>query len=236
MFNEAVKLKRSIATLNGYVRRSCRFECEIAIVNNGSTDGTIDVANELAKQYPDIYVIHIDQPGRGRALKQVWQESTADIVSYMDVDLSSDLTCFAPMIEALVGGNFDLAVGSRLLKPALTSRSCNRELISRFYNILVRVTFGTRFSDAQCGFKALTRHCAQTLLPLVESNEWFFDTELLILAEYCELRLFELPVRWSENKDSRVNICRTAIEDLRGLVRLRRNIKQSVRKIKCIVP
>jgi hypothetical protein len=125
---------------------------------------------------------------------------------------------------ALAGVGFDLAAGSRLLKPCLTTRGFKRELISRCYNRLVKAVFRTRFSDAQCGFKAITRPAAQALLPLAEDNGWFLDTELLVLAEKLGYRIFDLPVQWNDDPDSRVRIARTAWEDIKGIVRVRRNL------------
>jgi hypothetical protein len=175
-------------------------------------------------------VLHLDEKGRGRAVKTAWNESKADILSYMDCDLSTDLAAFPPLIESMISGRFDVAVGSRLLKPSLTTRGIRRETISRGYNLLIKASFHTKFSDAQCGFKAITKRAAQELLPLVEDNGWFMDTELLILAEKLGYRIFDLPVRWKDDPDTRVKIWSTAIEDIRGLLRLRRNF---VRRAYC---
>ena len=158
-----------------------------------------------------------------RAVKKAWSESKADILSYMDCDLSTDLAAFPPLVEALISCGFDVAIGSRLLKPCLTTRGFKREFISRGYNRLMKLFFQAQFSDAQCGFKAITKEAASALLPLVEDNEWFMDSELLILAEKLGYRIFDLPVHWVDDSDSRVKIWRTALSDLRGLARLKRN-------------
>ncbi|MEX2088422.1 MAG: glycosyltransferase, partial [Bacteroidota bacterium] len=165
---------------------------------------------------------HLDQKGRGRALKKVWSESRADILSYMDVDLSSNLYAFPPLVEALISGGFDIGIGSRLLKASTTRRSLKREVVSRTYNLLVKAFFFTKFSDAQCGFKAITKEAAGRLLPNVEDTGWFFDTELLVIAEKSGYRIFDLPVSWVEDLDSRVKIVRTAMDDIQGLIRVRR--------------
>ena len=213
----------SVPKLHRFLSEHCRFKFEIVIADNASTDRTLEIGRWFSKTFAAVRVVHLDQRGRGRAVKTVWLESPADVLSYMDVDLSTDLFAFPPMIEALVGGGFDVGTGSRLLKPSLTTRGLKREFISRSYNLLIKMLFHTRFSDAQCGFKAITSDAAADLLPLVDDEGWFMDTELLILAEKLGYRIFDLPVRWLDDADSRVKIWRTASGDLKGLARVRRN-------------
>jgi glycosyltransferase involved in cell wall biosynthesis len=222
VFNEEKILPSSIATLHTFLTKHCRFEWEIVIANNASTDSTLEVARRLTNELKGVRVVHLEQKGRGRALKKVWTESRADILSYMDVDLSSNLYAFPPLIEALISGGFDIGIGSRLLKASTTSRSLKREVVSRTYNLLVKAFFFTKFSDAQCGFKAITKETAGRLLPNVEDTGWFFDTELLVIAEKLGYRIFDLPVSWVEDMDSRVKIVRTAMDDIQGLIRVRR--------------
>lgn len=222
VFNEEKILPSSIATLHTFLTKHCRFEWEIVIANNASTDTTLEVAQRLSRDLTGVRIVHLDQKGRGRALKKVWSESGADILSYMDVDLSSNLYAFPPLIEALISGGFDIGIGSRLLKASTTRRSLKREVISRTYNLLVKSFFFTKFSDAQCGFKAITKGAAGKLLPLIEDTGWFFDTELLVIAEKSGYRIFDLPVSWVEDLDSRVKIVSTAMDDIRGLIRVRK--------------
>ena len=223
-FNEETLLERSVARLHGYLSLVRRFEFEIVIADNGSTDRTPAIADSLGRKYSGVRARHLHSKGRGGALKTVWSESQADILSYMDADLSSDLAAFPALISPLADGQFDLATGSRLLDPKRTTRCFHREVTSRGYNLLVRVMLGARFSDAQCGFKAITREAAQQLLPMVEDRGWFFDTELLAIAEKLGYRLWDLPVCWVENRASHVKIIRTAVDDVRGLIRLRRKL------------
>jgi glycosyltransferase involved in cell wall biosynthesis len=224
VYNEETKIRGSIATLMCFLDRGCFPDFEVVIADNGSTDDTWSIASELANRYSRVQVAHLERRGRGRALKHVWLSSSANMLSYMDVDLSTDLAAWPRLVEPLAAGRYDLATGSRLLSASQTTRSFKREWISRAYNFLIKALFDTGFSDAQCGFKAITRRAAHVLLPMVEDNNWFFDTELLVLAEKLGYGIFDLPVCWVENPDSRVKICRTAIEDLRGLVRLRRRL------------
>jgi hypothetical protein len=170
-----------------------------------------------------VNVLHLDQKGRGRALKAAWLGSEADVLSYMDVDLSTDIATYPILVGAIAERGYDVATGSRLKRRSQTTRGLKREFISRTYNTIIKLTFRTRFSDAQCGFKAISKKAARELLPRIENNEWFFDTELLINAEKRGYRVADIPVRWVDDPDSRVNIPRTVREDLEGLWRLKRS-------------
>ncbi|MBI4301382.1 MAG: glycosyltransferase family 2 protein [Chloroflexi bacterium] len=220
VYNEERVLAQSVAQLRDFLKENLPHPCTIVIADNGSVDGTLDVAKGLAKQYREVTYIHLDQKGRGRALRRAWLESQADIVSYMDVDLSTNLAAFPPLVAAIIEG-YDIAIGSRLMKGAQVQRSLKREFISRSYNLLVKVMFSSSVSDAQCGFKALSHQAAQALVPLVKDQAWFFDSELLILAEKKGYRIKEIPVEWVEDADTRVRVVKTAWEDVKGLCRLR---------------
>ena len=219
--NEESALPCNIPRLCNYLRTYFPYRWSVVIADNASTDSTLDVARKLANNDPRITVLHLEEKGRGRALKVSWLASEADVVAYMDVDLSTNLWSFLPLVAPLASGHSDLAIGSRLLKGAIVTRQWRREAISRCYNLLIKLLFRNRFSDAQCGFKAIKRSVAQALLPQVENNEWFFDTELLLLAEEHGLRIYEVPVDWIEDLDSRVDVVSTALEDVKGLLRVR---------------
>jgi glycosyltransferase involved in cell wall biosynthesis len=224
VLNEAHVLQKSVETVLGFLHSHLRYRWRIVIVDNGSTDGTQNVAKELVSLYPEVRFIRLAQKGRGRALRQAWLQSSADIVCYMDVDLSTRLNHIPELIGAIADGGYDVAIGSRLMKESQTTRSFKRELISRLYNILVKAVLATRFSDAQCGFKAVSRNAVAAIVPQIEDQAWFFDTELLVLAEKQGYRIKDVPVLWVEDDDSRVKIIRTGWEDIKGVVRLRRQL------------
>jgi len=218
--NEERDLAPSVRRLVGYLREGFPFTARVTIADNGSTDGTWVIACELAREYAEVRAVRMEQPGRGRALRAVWSQSDAEVLAYMDVDLSTDLNALLPLVAPLVSGHSDLAIGSRLARGSRVVRGPKREFISRCYNMLLHAGLGTRFSDAQCGFKAIRREQARVLLPLTRDTGWFYDTELLILAERAGLRIHEIPVDWVDDLDSRVDIVTTALADLRGMVRL----------------
>ena len=218
--NEERDLAPSVRRLVAYLRESFPFRARITIADNGSTDATWVIADRLARELPEVRAVHMDLPGRGRALRAIWSQSEAEVLAYMDVDLSTDLNALLPLVAPLLSGHSDLAIGTRLARGSRVIRGPKRELISRGYNLLLRTLMGARFSDAQCGFKAIRRDQARALLPLTSDTGWFFDTELLVLAERAGLRIHEVPVDWIDDLDSRVDIIATALADLRGMVRL----------------
>ena len=217
--NEERALVDSVETVRTHLM-GLPFAHRLTIADNASTDATLLLAHQLAHRYPDVRVVSLPEKGRGRALKRAWSSSDAEVLVYMDVDLSTDLGALLPLVAPLVSGHSDLAIGSRLARSSRTTRGLKREVISRAYNVLLRGTLRARFSDAQCGFKAIRRDVAEQLLPLIEDDGWFFDTELLIVAEKAGLRIHEVPVDWVDDPDSSVDIVRTAAGDLRGMGRL----------------
>jgi Glycosyl transferase family 2 len=196
----------------------------VTIADNASTDQTPMIARRLSHTHPEVAVVHLTEKGRGRALKRVWSASESNVLVYMDVDLSTDLAALLPLVAPLVSGHSDLAIGSRLSRASRVQRGAKRELISRSYNLLVRRALRAGFTDAQCGFKAIRREAAREVLPLVEDDAWFFDTELLVVAERAGLRIHEVPVDWTDDPDSSVDILHTAIDDLKGVARLGRSL------------
>ena len=223
VYNEAHVIEKSVATLSAFLETDLPYDWRIVVADNASTDETLAVAHAIANANRRVNVVHLDQKGRGRALKAAWLGSEADVLSYMDVDLSTDIRAYPALVRAIAEEGYDVATGSRLARGARTTRGLKRDVISRSYNLLIKAAFRTHFSDAQCGFKAVSRKAARELLPRIENNEWFFDTELLILAERNGYRIRNIPVRWVDDPDTRVNIPKTVMEDLQGLWRLKRS-------------
>lgn len=227
--NEEQCLVANIRRLAAFLDKLPGVTFEIVIADNGSTDKTLALAEGLAEQLENVRVLHLEQRGRGRALKAAWRNSQAQVLSYMDADLSSDLQVFPGMLDAVLTGRCDIAVGSRLLNRASTQRGLKREVMGRIYAAMVRRIFGVRFSDPQCGFKLIRRETAEQLLPMVQDNGWFFDTELLVLAERHGRRILDVPVSWVERKETRVDLVPTILADLKGLLSLRRRLRKIAR-------
>ena len=222
VYNEEADLGPCVRRLHAHLQHFFPYEFVITIADNASTDGTALEAARLARELEHVRHVRLEEKGRGRALHAVWQDSDAAVLAYMDVDLSTDLNALLPLVAPLISGHSDVAIGSRLSRHSRVVRGAKRELISRCYNLILRGTLLTRFSDAQCGFKAIRADVGKRLLPLVEDTGWFFDTELLVLAERSGLRIHEVPVDWVDDPDSRVDVVATAIADLKGIARLTR--------------
>jgi putative flippase GtrA len=218
--NEAHVLEETVRRLDEHLATQQPYAYVVTIVDNASSDGTWEVAQAVAAELPRVRAVRLDRKGRGRALRAAWELSTARVVGYMDVDLSTDLNAVLPLVAPLLSGHSDISIGTRLSAGSRVVRGPKRELISRGYNLLLRTVLAARFTDAQCGFKALRREVADRLVPLVEDDAWFFDTELLLLAEEAGLRIHEVPVDWVDDPDSRVDVWRTARDDLRGMARV----------------
>jgi glycosyltransferase involved in cell wall biosynthesis len=221
VYNEQTVLADSVHRLHAFLSNEMPFAWRIVIVDNASTDATLRVARSLVDELDYTSVLHLDRKGRGRALRAAWSRSDADVLCYMDVDLSTDLRALTPLVSALVSGHSELAIGSRLAPGSRVVRGRKREFISRSYNRILRLTLRARFSDAQCGFKAIRADAARQLLPEVADEGWFFDTELLVLAQRRGMRIHEVAVDWIDDPDSRVDVVSTALDDLRGVARLR---------------
>ncbi|HIM89170.1 MAG TPA: glycosyltransferase family 2 protein [Dehalococcoidia bacterium] len=234
VLNEARALADSVNALAAFLSNNLNdYEWAVVVADNGSTDATPSICQSLSEQDSRVRHVRLEQRGRGRALKRAWAESNADIVAYMDVDLSTDLSALPQTIAAVDGEGYDIAIGSRLKRGAqVMGRSFKRELISRSYSLIFRAMFLAGFQDAQCGFKAVSRRAADDVAPLVVDNGWFFDTEMLLIAEKNGYRIKEIPVKWTDDPDSRVKIISTAWEDIKGLLRLRfGGLRQASREI-----
>ncbi|RDS66579.1 bifunctional glycosyltransferase family 2/GtrA family protein [Streptomyces sp. M7] len=220
--NEEKDLRPCVRRLRDHLGRTFPYPFRITVADNASTDATARESRRLVAEFPEVRAVRLEQKGRGRALRTVWSASDAPVLAYMDVDLSTDLNALLPLVAPLISGHSDLAIGTRLGRGSRVVRGAKREVISRGYNLILRGSLQARFSDAQCGFKAIRRDVAEVLLPLIEDTSWFFDTEMLVLAERAGLRIHEVPVDWVDDPDSSVHLVRTATEDLKGVWRVGR--------------
>ncbi len=232
VYNEAAQLAERGTALRRFLDTSFPFRTLVTVVDNASTDETYQVASQLAATTPGVAAMHLPRKGRGYALRRAWSTSRAPVLAYMDVDLSTSLDALLPLVAPLLSGQRDVMIGSRLARGAEVVRGPKRELISRGYNMVLKLTLLGRFSDAQCGFKAVRRDAAERLLPFVEDNAWFFDTELLVTAERLGLRIGEVPVHWVDDPDSRGDIVATATDDLRGVWRMLRHRPPGLRPVR----
>lgn len=234
VFNEESVLEESITKLANYLQREMSITWQITIADNASTDNTPVIAARLAADMPHVVYRRLDVKGRGYAIRDAWSCSEAEVLAYLDVDLSTDLAALPPLVAPLLSGHSDISIGTRLGVSSRVSRGPKREFISRSYNFLLKRTMQVRFSDAQCGFKAIRADVANKLLPHIVDNGWFFDTELLIIAERSGLRIHEIPVDWVDDPDSRVDIKQTALDDVRGLIRVANSLIRGLIPVQAI--
>ncbi|MFF2314694.1 glycosyltransferase [Arthrobacter sp. NPDC058097] len=224
VYNEERDLEECLRRLHAYLRGTFPHPFRITVADNASTDGTLNAAERVARELREVTVVHLEEKGRGNALRKVWLASPSPVLAYMDVDLSTDLAALGPLLAPLISGHSDLAIGTRLTRSSRVVRGPKREFISRSYNFMLQSLMGAHFSDAQCGFKAIRADIARRILPHTVDTAWFFDTELLVLAERCGLRVHEVPVDWTDDPNSSVDIVQTALADMRGMARLSKDM------------
>lgn len=228
VFNEMEQLANNVIRLNERVASLGRHPIDLHIVDNGSDDGTQDIGRRLERELSRVRYTRIENKGRGLALRSAWIQSGAEIVSYMDIDLSANLDCLEPLLTPIISGQVDLMIGSRLLPGARVTRGWKREILSRGFNWFVRQALKTGISDHQCGFKAFRTSAARIILPQIENNGWFFDTEMIALSQNRGLRVGELPIIWSDDPGSSVQLVATIIEDVRETFRLRSRMRRAL--------
>ena len=219
-YNEEKVLEGSITTLLDFMEGFPNYDWQILIADNASTDSTVKVGETLSKKYPNVSVLHLDQKGRGRALRKAWSENKADVYCYMDVDLATGLEALPKMVSAILSGS-DVAFGNRYLNESDTKRSVKRWVLSRGYNVLLKLFLGVGFTDAQCGFKAVNNRAVDEIVPKIEDQNWFFDTELLVRSEWAGLKLSEIPVSWHESTETKVKTFETVSQYLNSIMRMR---------------
>jgi len=230
VYNEEKRMGDNVLKLYHYIKSSLKYPFEIIIADNGSTDNTPAIAKQLSYKYPEIKLLHIEQKGKGIAINTSWSRSKADILSFMDVDLSADLKHFQQLIDAILKDGYDITIGSRLITHKKVKRSLKREIISRCYSFLLKLAFFVKFHDAPCGFKAIKKEAADRLLPLINDAGWFFDSKLLIIGEKLGFKIKEIPIEWIDDPGSKVNIPGTAYEYLKAIFLLKIFLNGTIRE------
>lgn len=206
--------------LTDFLGDNIPFPTGIVIVDNASTDGTPEVALALGAELTRVRVLRLEEKGRGRALPAAWSTSSSDVVAYMDVDLSTGLNALLPLLSPVVSGHSADSVGNRLMPDSHTVRGARREILSRGYNVILRTVWRARFGVSQCGFKAFDRQALVHLLPRLENEERFLDTEPLLMVAARGVRVTEIPLDWVDDPRSKVDLHPTILEEPRGVVRV----------------
>ncbi|MHA1696365.1 MAG: dolichyl-phosphate beta-glucosyltransferase [Candidatus Helarchaeota archaeon] len=231
VFNEEKILEESVEKLRNFLHSNMNeYNFKIVIIDNGSNDKTPQICKNLKTKHSDVDFLHLKKKGRGRALRTAWENSGAQICSYMDIDLSTDLKSFPSLISSIAKDGYDVSTGSRLIKGAQIKRSLKREILSRGYVFLLKRFLGISFSDAQCGFKAINKKTINKVMPHILDQEWFFDSELLFKSQRWGYKIKEIPVKWIEDPDSKVKIYKTIKNYLMSLLRLK--LEFSIDRIK----
>ncbi|MBD3359736.1 MAG: glycosyltransferase [Candidatus Buchananbacteria bacterium] len=222
VYNEEKVLEKSVLKLYNYFKNNIKDDWQIVIVNNASIDKTKKVADSLAQKFLKVDSLNLEDKGRGNALKNVWQKYEADIYAYCDIDLATDIFAFKKLFNSIINGSANIAIGARYIKGSQTKRTLNRLIYSKVYIFLVRLFFPTKIKDFQCGFKAVDKKTVSEILPLVKDKEWFFDTELLLIAEKNDFKIKEIAVQWKENPETKVKFIRTIYDYIENLIKFKK--------------
>jgi len=229
VYNEEEQLEQSILTLHHFLSTEYpSSQWRITIANNGSRDSTKEIAVNLVKTHKNINYFHLDGKGFGKAVKSVWKDSPYSILGFMDLDLSTDLKHLPEAIDILLDSRTDIVVGNRLLpKSVVENRSPLREITSRSFNLILKTYLKVRFSDGMCGFKFIRREsCAKLLDFGIQNDEWFFSTELLIIAEWLGFKIYELPIRWVDTDQSKAKMFELTKKYLGEMVRVKARLRK----------
>lgn len=223
VYNEEKIIEGHALKILNYCQQNLQDDFQIVIADNASSDATSQIAQRLTQLYPQIKYYHLEQRGKGLAIKSVWRKFEADFYIFMDADLSTDLSALPNLLEVLKTSGADLVAGSRYLKNSQIKRSSGRLIISKIYNLIINILFRCSIHDLANGFKGANRLVVEKILPLTKNEKWFFDSELTLLTHHYGYRVKEIPVAWQEHRTtkSRVNIISTSLEYLIELIKLK---------------
>ena len=228
-YNEEIVLEKTVFSVTQYAQEHLgQHDWNLLILDNASKDSTLEIARKLKSHHPKIVVDQVNNPGRGRALRESWgRHKDYDIYSYMDADLATDIKDLAFIISKVAEGT-DIVVGSRYIPYANVKRNLLRRILSSIYNLLLRLILKVEFRDAQCGFKAMSKKVVHGVVPKTLDDGWFWDTELMIIASHSGHTLLEVPVTWREVRDelrrSTVTVRSEVMRNLRNIWIMRRRL------------
>jgi glycosyltransferase involved in cell wall biosynthesis len=226
VYNEKGRLKRAVDVTAARLSELA-YPFEILIAEDGSNDGTYELASKMVSENSYIHLLHSDRrQGRGNALSRAIKAAKGDVVCYIDADLATDMGYLSVIINEVISGGYDFAMGSRLMPQSDTKRSPTRSIASKTYNWMVRTFLGSKLFDHQCGFKAFRRDPVIKLLDQVKDGHWFWDTELLVRGQYEGLKMKEIPVRWHASDSTKVELKKDIYDMGLQILRLRNDLRR----------
>ena len=223
VYNEEVNLEKNINILTEWLKNNFKYEWIVTIADNGSTDNTKKIAKDLDMKNKKIILKEITSKGRGIALRESWLSSTSDICAFMDIDLSTELEYLNEIIYPIVELECEICCGSRWMSSSNVKRGLFRGILSWSYNFILQTTLGLKIKDSQIGFKAIKTDTAKKVIPLIKDNEWFFDTELLLISQKNDLKIKQIPVIWIDHPKSTVVVLKTVKMFLRNVWRMKKD-------------
>jgi len=234
VLNEEETLELNINKIVDFFCVSSIKDASIVIADNGSTDATQSIGQRLEKEIENVKFLKVPRRGVGLALRTSWLQSTADIVGYMDLDLATDIEHLNEVVMMFENGA-EVVNGSRLLKDSIVvNRSSLRETTSRGFNFLAKLLLKYNISDGMCGFKFFKRETVTSLINTgIETDGWFFSTEVLAKAEWEGNEIIEIPVKWTDDRNSKVKVVNLSIDYLKELLRLRKEKEDFISRKGC---
>jgi len=223
-FNEEKIIEQRINQLFDFCENNLKkYKWRIIVADNGSTDRTIKIIRKQKQKYSKLEYFHLKKLGKGLAIKKAWQDYLADVNIFMDADLATELKFTIPLINGITEEKYDLTIGSRYHKQSKCKRSLIRSMCSKFYNFILKIFFNIKLTDTHCGFKALSKSAVQRIIPKIKNNGLFFDTELLVLARYYNLKIKEMPVNWEDKNErkTKIKIIKTGLKYLKEIIKLK---------------
>ena len=223
-YNEEKIISQKIDQLFEFCQKQLsNYQWLVVVAINGSKDATLEIVKQKTKTYPNLKYVYLKSPGKGGAIRKAWQTYTGDINIFMDADLSTELKFIHELIKAVEQENYQVVIGSRYQKQSQLERSALRSVFSYIYNLILKLFFNLKISDASCGFKAVSQKVIKQIVPKIKNNDLFFDTELLILAHQADLSIKEIPVAWRDEiqRKTKIKIFKTSFDYLKEIIKLK---------------